>query len=65
VIARLNIGGPTIQAITLTKRLERLGYTTTLVRGHEGPTKAASTIDKVTTTAQHMRAHLPAFVGVR
>jgi glycosyltransferase involved in cell wall biosynthesis len=36
VIARLNIGGPSIQAITLTERLERLGYATTLVRGREG-----------------------------
>jgi glycosyltransferase involved in cell wall biosynthesis len=36
VIARLNIGGPSIQAITLTKRLEELGYVTTLVRGSEG-----------------------------
>ncbi len=37
VIARLNIGGPAIQAITLTKRLEPLGYRTTLVRGKEEP----------------------------
>ncbi len=37
VIARLNIGGPAIQAITLSARLERYGYTTTLVRGTEGP----------------------------
>jgi glycosyltransferase involved in cell wall biosynthesis len=37
VIARLNIGGPSIQAITLTKRLDELGYATTLVRGSEGP----------------------------
>lgn len=36
VIARLNIGGPAIQAITLTKRLEPLGYNTRLVRGSEG-----------------------------
>jgi glycosyltransferase involved in cell wall biosynthesis len=36
VIARLNIGGPSIQAITLTKRLDELGYVTTLVRGSEG-----------------------------
>lgn len=35
IIARLNIGGPAIQAITLTKRLEPLGYRTTLVRGRE------------------------------
>jgi glycosyltransferase involved in cell wall biosynthesis len=37
IIARLNIGGPAIQAITLTERLEPLGYRTTLVRGHEEP----------------------------
>ena len=36
VIARLNIGGPSIQAITLTKGLEPFGYRTTLVRGREG-----------------------------
>jgi glycosyltransferase involved in cell wall biosynthesis len=35
VIARLNVGGPSIQAITLTRRLEPLGYATTLVRGQE------------------------------
>ena len=37
IIARLNVGGPAIQAITLTKRLEPLGYRTTLVRGQEDP----------------------------
>jgi glycosyltransferase involved in cell wall biosynthesis len=37
VIARLNIGGPAIQAITLTKLLEPHGYATRLVRGVEGP----------------------------
>ena len=37
IIARLNIGGPAIQAITLTKRLEKYGYQTTLVRGREEP----------------------------
>jgi glycosyltransferase involved in cell wall biosynthesis len=35
VISRLNIGGPAIQAITLTKRLEPLGYETLLIRGSE------------------------------
>jgi glycosyltransferase involved in cell wall biosynthesis len=35
IIARLNIGGPAIQAITLTKRLEPMGYRTVLVRGRE------------------------------
>lgn len=36
VIARLNIGGPAIQAITLTKLLDERGYSTRLVRGREG-----------------------------
>ena len=35
VISRLNIGGPAIQAITLTRRLEPLGYETLLIRGSE------------------------------
>ena len=37
IIARLNIGGPAIQAITLTQELERFGYRTRLVRGVEDP----------------------------
>lgn len=37
IISRLNIGGPAIQAITLTRRLEPLGYETLLIRGNEGP----------------------------
>jgi glycosyltransferase involved in cell wall biosynthesis len=37
VIARLNVGGPAIQVINLTKRLEPYGYRTTLLRGREGP----------------------------
>ncbi len=37
IIARLNVGGPAIQAITLTKHLEEFGYATTLVRGSEEP----------------------------
>ena len=36
MIARLNVGGPSIQAITLTRTLEPFGYATTLVRGTEG-----------------------------
>jgi glycosyltransferase involved in cell wall biosynthesis len=36
VIARLNVGGPAIQAITLTRLLEARGYSTRLVRGREG-----------------------------
>ena len=37
VISRLNVGGPAIQALTLTRLLEPLGYETLLVRGVEGP----------------------------
>ncbi len=37
IIARLNIGGPAIQAITLTDRLRERGYATILVRGVEEP----------------------------
>ena len=37
IIARLNIGGPAIQAITLTERLLERGYGTVLVRGAEEP----------------------------
>ncbi len=37
IIARLNVGGPAIQAITLTQELERFGYQTRLVRGVEDP----------------------------
>ena len=33
IIARLNVGGPAIQAITLTHRLRPLGYDTLLLRG--------------------------------
>jgi glycosyltransferase involved in cell wall biosynthesis len=36
VITRLNIGGPSIQAIALTDRLAALGYDTTLVHGRLG-----------------------------
>jgi glycosyltransferase involved in cell wall biosynthesis len=37
VISRLNIGGPAIQAITLSAELEQRGYRTLLLRGEEGP----------------------------
>src|SRR3954453_16809122 len=36
IIARLNVGGPSIQAVTLTRRREARGYRTRLVRGREG-----------------------------
>ena len=35
IISRLNIGGPAIQAITMTRLLEPLGYDTLLIRGSE------------------------------
>lgn len=35
MITRLNVGGPAIQAITLTHELGRRGYLTTLLRGEE------------------------------
>ena len=36
LIARLNVGGPAIQAITLSRLLEERGYQTRLIRGREG-----------------------------
>src|SRR3954468_1255180 len=36
IIARLNVGGPSIQAVTLTRRLEACGYRTRVVRGPGG-----------------------------
>jgi glycosyltransferase involved in cell wall biosynthesis len=36
VIARLNVGGPAIQAITLSRLLDDRGYETRLIRGREG-----------------------------
>lgn len=41
IIARLNIGGPAIQAITLTRELEPRGFDTHLVRGVEGPSEGS------------------------
>lgn len=41
VIGRLNVGGPAIQAITLSDRLNERGYETTLVRGREGPAEGS------------------------
>jgi glycosyltransferase involved in cell wall biosynthesis len=37
VIARLNVGGPAIQAITLSRLLNERGYETRLIRGREEP----------------------------
>lgn len=41
IIARLNVGGPAIQAITLTQRLAPLGYETLLIRGSEAPAEGS------------------------
>ena len=37
MISRLAVGGPAVQAITLTSALEARGYRTTLIRGREEP----------------------------
>lgn len=37
MIGRLNVGGPSIQALTLTQGLAQRGYATVLMRGREGP----------------------------
>jgi hypothetical protein len=60
VIARLNIGGPAIQAITLTRRLEGRGYQTRLVRGRESATEGgmdylAAELGVAPTLVAHMR----------
>src|SRR3954452_23365505 len=41
IIARLNVGGPSIQAITLTRLLEPRGYRTRLVRGREAASEGS------------------------
>jgi glycosyltransferase involved in cell wall biosynthesis len=41
IIARLNVGGPAIQAITLTRLLEPFGWSTHLVRGAESPSEGS------------------------
>jgi glycosyltransferase involved in cell wall biosynthesis len=41
VIARLNVGGPAIQAISLTRLLEPRGYRTLLLRGREAPSEGS------------------------
>ncbi|MGH2926864.1 MAG: glycosyltransferase [Solirubrobacteraceae bacterium] len=60
IIARLNIGGPAIQAITLTQELEGYGYRTRLVRGVEDPEEGnmdylAAEREVVTTLIPSMR----------
>src|SRR5919107_1128337 len=42
VIARLNIGGPAIQAINLTALMQSRGYATRLVRGSESAAKGGT-----------------------
>jgi glycosyltransferase involved in cell wall biosynthesis len=56
VISRLNVGGPAIQAVTLTHELASRRYETTLVHGREGPAEG---------NMQHLADHLgvrPVFV---
>jgi glycosyltransferase involved in cell wall biosynthesis len=60
IISRLNIGGPAIQAITLTRLLEPRGYRTCLVRGLESPREGsmdylAKELDVVPALVQSMR----------
>ncbi len=52
IIGRLNIGGPAIQAITLTHELDSIGYQTTLMRGSESPSEG-SMDDLVETLGVH------------
>jgi glycosyltransferase involved in cell wall biosynthesis len=41
IISRLNVGGPSIQAITLTHLLRRFGYQTRLLCGRENPSEGS------------------------
>jgi glycosyltransferase involved in cell wall biosynthesis len=41
IIARLNVGGPAIQVISLTRLLRARGYETVLLRGREGDTEGS------------------------
>lgn len=41
VIARLNVGGPAIQVVNLSRRLTPLGYATVLLRGRLGPAEGS------------------------
>jgi glycosyltransferase involved in cell wall biosynthesis len=56
-IARLNVGGPTIQAITLTQRLRMRGYDTVLLRGREGPREG--TMDQLADELGVQPLHVP------
>jgi glycosyltransferase involved in cell wall biosynthesis len=57
VIARLNIGGPAIQAISLTALLQSRGYATRLVRGSEAPDEG--TMDHLAEQLGVRATHLP------
>src|SRR5687767_4633008 len=60
VIARLNIGGPAIQAISLTALLRERGYVTRLVRGSEGPDEG--TMDPLAERMGVTPTHVPTLV---
>jgi glycosyltransferase involved in cell wall biosynthesis len=57
VIARLNIGGPAIQAISLTALLRPRGYVTRLVRGTEAPDEG--TMDPLAARMDVAPTHVP------
>jgi glycosyltransferase involved in cell wall biosynthesis len=58
-IARLNVGGPAIQVVNLTRRLVPLGYTTVLLRGQEGP--AEGTMDHLAAALDVRPIRVPGF----
>ena len=58
IIARLNIGGPAIQAISLTRRLEPYGFRTRLVRGSESPSEG--NMDYLAKELGVLPTHVPA-----
>src|SRR3954465_12309596 len=58
IITRLNVGGPAIQAITLSTRLEAAGYHTLLVHGRVGDAEADMSY-LVPADRQFEMAHLP------
>jgi len=58
VIARLNIGGPAIQAISLTRLLQDRGYETILVRGSEDPDEGS--MDYLAESMNVRPRHVPA-----
>jgi glycosyltransferase involved in cell wall biosynthesis len=58
VISRLNVGGPAIQAITLSRFLDDRGYETVLLRGREGPREGS--MDSLAAELGVTPVHVPA-----